>query len=57
MLHRHLKDQDIRPLPSVLRIARILTVYGLTYGRTGWYEGDEPDGLPASALIPKEERR
>jgi len=57
-LHRHLRDQRItHPLPSVRRIAHILTKYGLTYGRTGWYPGEELDWLPASARIPENERR
>lgn len=57
-LRRHLDDQDgVRPLPSVHRISRILTQHGLTYGRTGWYPGDEPDWLPVSARIPLAERR
>ena len=57
-LRRHLGDQGgVSPLPSVHRIGRILTRYGLTYGRTGWYEGDEPDWLPAAARIPIAERR
>ena len=57
-LRRHLRDHDgVQPLPSVRRIGRILTQHGLTYGRTGWYEGDEPEGRPASARIPTAERR
>jgi hypothetical protein len=57
-LHRYLDDHDaVRPLPSLHRIRRILTQYGLTYGRTGWYPGDEPEWLPASARIPLAERR
>lgn len=42
--HYHLK-----PLPSVRKIGRVLARNGLTHGRTGWYEGDDPDWLPASA--------
>jgi len=38
-----------QPLPSERTIARILTRYGLTYGRTGWYEGEDLDWLPESA--------
>ena len=52
-LHEHYR---LRPLPSVRRIGEILTRHGLTYGRTGWYQGEEPDGLPASARIPATER-
>jgi len=39
----------VHPLPSERTIARILTRYGLTYGRTGWYKGEDPDWLPESA--------
>lgn len=39
----------VTPLPSTRTIARILARNGLTYGRTGWYEGEDPDWLPASA--------
>lgn len=57
-LHRHLRDAClVVALPSVSRIGKILTQYGLTYGRTGWYEGEELDWLPASAQIPIAERR
>jgi len=42
--HYHLK-----PLPSERTIGRILTRNGLTHGRTGWYEGDDPQWLPADA--------
>ena len=37
------------PLPSERTIARILARNGLTYGRTGWYEGEHLDWLPESA--------
>ena len=43
-VHEHL-----RPLPSERTIARMLARNGLTYGRTGWYEGEDPEWLPASA--------
>jgi|AntAceMinimDraft_8_1070364.scaffolds.fasta_scaffold338152_2 hypothetical protein len=43
-VHEHL-----RPLPSQRTIARMLARNGLTYGRTGWYEGEAPEGLPESA--------
>ncbi len=57
-LQRHLRDQCcVVPLPSVHRISQILKRYGLTHGRTGWYKGDEPSWLPASARIPTNERR
>ena len=48
---------DLQPLPSVRQIGQVLTRYGLTYGRTGWYEGDEPEWLPGSTTIPISERR
>jgi hypothetical protein len=58
VLRRHLRDDaTLHPLPSVRRISQILTVYGLTHGRTGWYEGEELDWLPASARVPKAQRR
>jgi hypothetical protein len=36
----------LKPLPSKRTIARMLARNGLTHGRTGWYEGDDPDRLP-----------
>jgi hypothetical protein len=49
-LRRRLKEHyALKPLPSERTIARILARTGLTYGRTGWYEGDDPEWLPASA--------
>jgi hypothetical protein len=57
-LRRHLRDAArLHPLPSVRRISHILTVYGLTHARTGWYEGEEMDRLPASAHVPEAQRR
>jgi hypothetical protein len=57
-LRRHLREEALlHPLPSVRRIRQILTQYGLTHGRTGWYEGEQLDGLPASALIPHAQRK
>jgi len=39
---RNLLDQEgVRPLPSVSTIKRILSRNCLTYGRTGFYLGDE----------------
>ena len=39
---RKLLDQEgVRPLPSVSTIKRILSRNCLTYGRTGFYPGDE----------------
>ena len=57
-LRRHLRENaSSQPLPSVRRITQILTQYGLTHGRTGWYEGEEPDWLPTSARVPEAQRR
>ena len=57
-LYRHLRQHDgVHPLPSIRQIGQVLTRYGLTHGRTGWYAGEELDWLPASACIPKGERR
>jgi hypothetical protein len=39
----------LRPLPSARTIGRILARNGLTHGRTGWYDGDDPDDVPDSA--------
>ena len=36
-----LEQEDVRPLPSVSTIKRILSRNCLTYGRTGYYPGDE----------------
>ena len=57
-LRRELREYyHLQPLPSIRKIAAILRLYGLTYGRTGWYEGEELDWLPASARVPQSERR
>lgn len=45
------------PVPSLRRIGRLLTLYGLTHGRLGWYDGEDLEWLPASARVPKEQRR
>jgi hypothetical protein len=47
----------VRPLPSVRAIGRILTAYGLTHGRLGWCQGEDPDWLPVSARIPEAKRK
>jgi len=39
----------LRPLPSERTIARMLARNGLTHGRTGWYDGDDPQDVPPSA--------
>ncbi len=57
-LQRHLQNHfQLQPLPTRRQIGEILTRYGLTHGRTGWYEGEELDWLPVASRIPKEERR
>jgi hypothetical protein len=57
-LRSHLQAEAIlRPLPSVRHIRRILTLYGLTHGRTGWYEEEHLDWLPASAQVPVQQRK
>ena len=49
-LHQRLDvHEHLRPLPSERTIARMLARNGLTYGRTGWYEGEDLDWLPESA--------
>ena len=39
-IQRKLQSLDIHSVPSERTIERILARYGLTHGRTGWYEGD-----------------
>ena len=57
-LHRHLQtDAHLQPLPSVRHIGNILTKYGLTHGRTGWYQGEQLDWLPTSARVQDERRK
>ena len=61
-VRRYLHDElHLRPLPSTRRIGRILTLYGLTYARTGWYgewtAEDLPAGVPRSAWVPPAQRR
>lgn len=42
-LRRRLQEHySLKPLPSESTISRILARNGLTSGRTGWYEGDDP---------------
>ena len=43
------EEYDLEPLPSVRTIGRILAAEGLTYGRTGWYEGEIPWWGPMSS--------
>lgn len=57
-VRRHLQESDPGlPVPSLRRIGRLLTLYGLTHGRTGWYDGEDLDWLPAPARVPEEQRR
>jgi hypothetical protein len=60
-VRRYLHDECLRPLPSTRRIGRLLTLYGLTYGRTGWCgewtAEDLPAGVPRSAWVPPAQRR
>ncbi len=57
-LRRHLQEEALlHPLPSVRHIRQILTQYGLTHGRTVWYEGEQLDWLPASARVPAARRK
>ena len=57
-LRRHLREEaSLHPLPSVHHIRQILIQYGLTHGRTGWYEGEQLDWLPASARVPDARRK
>ena len=49
-LHKRLDvHEHLRPLPSERTLSRILARNGLTYRRTGSYEGDDPEWLPESA--------
>lgn len=46
-LRRRLDEREaLKPLPSERTIARILARNGLTYGRTGWYKGEESEDMP-----------
>ena len=55
-LRERLRDEGVQPLPSVRWIGHVLTRFGLTYGRNGWYEGEQLDWLPKSAQVPPEKR-
>ena len=39
-IHAKMCEYDIKPMPSVSKINRILKNQYLTNGRTGYYEGD-----------------
>jgi len=57
-LRRYLREHDgVQPLPSAHQISRVLTRYGLTHGRTGWFEGEDLNGLPVSARVPVAQRK
>jgi len=40
-IRKLLEQEGVRPLPSLSTIKRILSRNCLTYGRTGYYPGDE----------------
>jgi hypothetical protein len=48
---------ELAPVPSRSTIHRLLTLYGLTHGRTGWYHEDWPVWVPWSAWVPPHQRR
>jgi len=51
-IRRQLEEEyELEPLPSERTIGRILEALGLTYNRTGWYEGRS---LLAAYVIPAE---
>ena len=53
-LRKRLDEHEVlKPLPSERAIARILSRNGLTHGRTGWYEGEKTEDMPALARQPK----
>jgi hypothetical protein len=58
-LQRYLRAHiGLTPVPSVRRLHALLTQYGLTHGRTGWYEREDlPPGVPPSAWVPPHQRR
>jgi hypothetical protein len=39
-IQQHMEELNIKPMPSVRTIGRILARYGLTHGRTGIYPED-----------------
>ena len=56
VLRKRLNQREVlRPLPSEQTIAHILARNGLTYGRTGWYEGDDIPALPDRRIADKRE--
>lgn len=58
-VRRYLDEQlELGPLPSTRCIHTLLTLYGLTHRRTGWYDGEQlPVGVPSSAWVPPAQRR
>ena len=44
---------QLKALPSTRTIGRILARNGLTYGRTGWYKGEEPRWSTTTSSRPK----
>jgi len=47
---RMTEHYEITGVPSERTIARILARNGLTHGRTGWYEGEEPRRSPTKPI-------
>ena len=47
-----LEELNMRPLPSVRTIGRILARHGLTHGRTGLYPEDHLSAADAEGYIP-----
>ena len=50
-IQHSLEELNIRPLPSVRTIGRILARHGLTYGRTGIYPEDYLSETDAEGYI------
>ena len=49
-IRRQLEEEyELEPLPSERTIGRILEALGLTYNRTGWYEGEDLCWWPMSS--------
>jgi hypothetical protein len=51
-IHSSLEELNMRPLPSVSTIGRILVRHGLTHGRTGIYPEDHLGEADAAGYIP-----
>ena len=44
-IQKRLLEENLKPVPSISTINRILKRQYLTHGRTGYYEGDYPSDL------------